>query len=201
MQLAAYQATVDSAGDPATLRAWLAGRDLPTGLEIDLDLRWRTLVRLAVLGAVDRAHLDAALADEPTARSRVEHAKATASLPDEEAKAWAWQRFSGEVDVPNYELEAAGLGLWRVGQDLLTEPYVDRYFDELPGTVDVRQGWVLGDAAQSFFPITSLTDKTLARAREIVDTDGLDPALRRAVVDRTDDLARRIAVRQAYPAP
>ena len=29
MQLAAYQATVDSAGDPATLRAWLAGRDLP----------------------------------------------------------------------------------------------------------------------------------------------------------------------------
>ena len=201
MQLAAYQATVDSAGDPATLRAWLAGRDLPAGLEIDLDLRWRTLVRLAVLGAVDRARLDAALADEPTARSRVEHAKATASLPDEEAKAWAWQRFSGEVDVPNYELEAAGLGLWRVGQDLLTEPYVDRYFDELPGTVDVRQGWVLGDAAQSFFPITSLTDKTLARAREIVDTDGLDPALRRAVIDRTDDLARRIAVRQAYPAP
>ena len=201
MQLAAYQATVDSAGDPATLRAWLAGRDLPTGLDIDLDLRWRTLVRLAVLGAVDRTRLDAALADEPTARSRVEHAKATASLPDEEAKAWAWQRFSGEVDVPNYELEAAGLGLWRVGQDLLTEPYVDRYFDELPGTVDVRQGWVLGDAAQSFFPITSLTDKTLGRAREIVETDGLDPALRRAVVDRTDDLARRIAVRQAFPAP
>ena len=60
---------------------------------------------------------------------------------------------------------------------------------------------MLADAAESFFPITSLTDKTLARARELIDADGLDPTLRRTVVDRTDDLARRIAVRQAYPAP
>ena len=60
---------------------------------------------------------------------------------------------------------------------------------------------MLADAAESFFPITSLTDKTLARARGCVDADGLDPSLRRAVVDRTDELARRLAVRQAYPAP
>ena len=76
---------------------------------------------------------------EPTGQSRVEHTRATASLPDEEAKAWAWQRFTGEVDVPNYELEAAGLGMWRVGQEHLTEPYVDRYFDELPDTVERAQ--------------------------------------------------------------
>ena len=201
LQLAAFQAAVDSAADPGLLRGWLEGHDLPAQLEVDLDLRWRILVRLATLGAVDRAELDAALADEPTARSRVEHTRATASLPDEEAKAWAWRRFSGEVDVPNYEVEAAGLGLWRTGQHLLTEPYVDRYFDELPDTVDVRQGWVLATAANAFFPITSLTDKTLARARELIDLDGLDLTLRRAVVDRTDDLARRMAVRQAYPSP
>ena len=30
-----------------------------------------------------------------------------ASLPDEEAKAWAWQRFTGDEPVPNYELEAS----------------------------------------------------------------------------------------------
>jgi aminopeptidase N len=101
--------------------------------------------------------------------------------------------------VPNYELEAAGLGMWRVGQELLTEPYVDRYFDELPDTVDVRHGWVLATGALAFFPITSLTDKTATRARELIEAGDADPTLRRTVVDRADDLGRRMAVRQAYP--
>ncbi len=198
MQLSAFQAAITSSADPGQLRSWLEGRVLPEGLEVDLDLRWRILVRLATMGEADRAELDAALEDEPTARSRVEHARAMASLPDAEAKAWAWQRFSGEVDVPNYELEAIGLGMWRVGQEELTEEYADRYFAELPDTVDVRAGWLLADAAESFFPMTSLTDQTLARARALIDLEGLDLSLRRQVVDRTDELARRVAVRQAY---
>ncbi len=198
MQLSAFQAAISSSADPGQLRSWLEGRVLPEGIEVDLDLRWRILVRLATMGEADRDELEAALAAEPTARSRVEHARAVASLPDAEAKAWAWQRFSGEVDVPNYELEAIGRGMWRVGQEHLTEEYAERYFTELPDTVDVRSGWLLADAAESFFPITSLTDKTLARARALIDLDGLDLSLRRQVVDRTDELARRIAVRQTY---
>ena len=201
LQLSAFQAAASSASDPDALRCWLAGGDLPDGLDLDLDLRWRVLVRLATLGEVDRPGLDAALASEPTARSRVEHARAMASLPDAEAKAWAWQRFTGEVDVPNYELEATGLGMWRVGHEALTEEYAERYFAELPDTVGVRSGWLLADAAEAFFPMTSLTDRTLARARALIDLEGLDPSLRRQVVDRTDELARRIAVRRAYAVP
>jgi aminopeptidase N len=199
LQLAAFQAATSSGTDSDLLRAWLEGRSLPDGIDLDLDLRWRVLVQLAKLGAIDRAELDASFRQEETDRSRVELSRAMASLPDEEAKAWAWQRFTGEVDVPNYELEAAGLGMWRVGQELLTEPYVDRYFDELPDTVDVRHGWVLATGATAFFPITSLTDKTATRSRELIEADHVDPTLRRTVVDRADDLARRLAVRQAYP--
>ena len=103
--------------------------------------------------------------------------------------------------MPNYELEAAGLGMWRAGQEQLTEPYVDRYFDELPDTVDVRQRLGAGDRRRGVLPDHSLTDKTWTRARELIDADGLDLPLRRTVVDRADDLARRIAVRQAVPAP
>ena len=81
---------------------------------------------------MDAASLQTHLDAEPTGRSRVEHSRAMASLPDADAKAWAWQRFTGEVAAPNYELEAAGLAMWRTGQEHLTAPYVDRYFDELP---------------------------------------------------------------------
>jgi aminopeptidase N len=201
LQLAAFQLAASSARDAGALRAWLAGDELPAGLEVDLDLRWRILVQLAALGATDRAELQEALDAEPTNRSRVEHSRAMASLPDAEAKAWAWARFTGEVDVPNYELEAAGLGMWRAGQGELTAPYVDRYFAELPGTVAARSGWLLADAAQAFFPTTSLRDATLEQAHALIADEGLDPALRRRVVDLADELGRRLAISRAFPRP
>src|SRR6478672_1714761 len=200
LQLSAFQVAISSATDPGLLRSWLAGRVLPDGIEVDLDLRWRILVQLAVLGETDRAELEAALEAEPTARSRVEHSRAMASLPDAEAKAWAWARLTGEVDVPNYELEAAGLGMWRTGQEHLTAEYVERYFVDVPRTVEVRSGWVLADAAQDFFPTTSVTEETLAKARALIDLEGLDKSIQRRVVDLTDELRRRLAIRQAYPA-
>jgi aminopeptidase N len=200
LQLSAFQAAASSATDSGVLRSWLAGRVLPEGIELDLDLRWLILVRLATLGETDRAELDAALEAEPTARSRVEHTRAVASMPDADAKAFAWERFTGEVDVPNYELEAAGLGMWRVGQEQLTDPYVDRFFAELPATVDKRSGWLLAEAAESFFPTTSLTDETLAKAQSLIGDETLDLAIRRRLVDEADELAHRLAIRRAYPA-
>ena len=199
LQLSAFQAAVSSATDAGQLRSWLAGRVVPDGIELDLDLRWRILVQLAVLGETDRAELGAALEAEPTARSRVEHSRAMASLPDAEAKAWAWSRFVGEVDVPNYELSAAGLGMWRPGQEQHTDEYVDRYFANVPRTVDVRSGWVLADAAQDFFPTTSLTEETVAKAHALIDLEGLDRSIRRRVVDLTDELEHRLAIRRAFP--
>ena len=196
-QLAAFRTAISSCCDPAELRAWLAAT--PTGIDLDLDLRWRLLVRLATLGATDRQELQAALDAEPTGRSRVEHTRAVASLPDAEAKAWAWDRFTGRVDVPNYELEAAGSGMWRDGQEDLTEPYVDRYFADLPATVGVRSGWVLADATESFFPRTSLSSSTLERAQALAADEALDLSVRRRLADEADRLARLLAVRSRYP--
>ena len=123
----------------------------------------------------------AALDAEPTARSRVEHTRAMASLPDAEAKAWAWQRFTGEVDVPNYELEAAGLGMWRGGQEHLTDAYVDRYFAELPG--HRRGAQRLGARRRGARPSSRprrCTDETLARGPGADrPTTRLDLSLRR----------------------
>ena len=86
LQLAAFQAQVYSSTDTDVLRSWLtSGDELPGGAVVDLELRWRILLRLAELGAADRGELAAALAAEPTAVSQVEHARSFASLPDAEA--------------------------------------------------------------------------------------------------------------------
>jgi aminopeptidase N len=194
VQHAAFQAAIETAISPNELGRWLEG-DVPAGVSVDLSLRWRLLIRLASLGAIERSALDQHLADEPTAVSKVEHARAVASLPSPEAKARAWDRFLGIEDVPNYELQASGQGMWRPGQELLTSAYVDRFFEDLPGTASRRSGWLLADAACWFFPLTSLTDETVARAEELAGDESLDHSLRRQLAIMADELRRRIVVR------
>ena len=200
LQLAAVQLAARAAVDVAGLRGWLEGRALPEGLVLDLDLRWLILCRLAELGGTDRDELARRLTDDHTAVSHVEHVKAVTSLPDAEAKAFAWSHFTGELDAPNYDLEAAATGLWRARQRELTAPYAERYFTEVAGTAAVRSGWVLAESAGEFFPITSLTEDTLERARALLGDESIDAGIRRQLVDRTDELARRLAVTRTFGA-
>jgi len=195
-QLAAFRAAIRSAEDASVLRGWLA--TTPAGIDLDLDLRWRMLGRLAALGATSREELRAAFDAEPANDARVALTGALCSLPDAEAKAYAWSVFTGETDLPNYDVVAAGHGLWR-GPASLTEGYVERYFAELPATVNARSGWVLAQAAEAFFPAGSVTPETLVRARAAIETPGLDLSLRRVLVDGTDQLARQQAVAVRWP--
>jgi aminopeptidase N len=199
LQLAAFQVQVAAADDLSLLREWLeGGAALPDGAVVDLDLRWRILRTLARYGGIDRHELDEALDAEPTGLSKVEHARALASIPDAEAKAWAWERFTGEVEAPNYELEAIGLGLWQVGQERLTDPYVDRYFDDVPATSAVRSGMLLGLVSNVFYPRWSVSEQTVSRAHAVLSSGDLDSAIRRELVDETWDLERRLAIRRTF---
>ena len=194
LQLGSMQTTVATAADEQLLRGWLAGRDLPDGLEMDLELRWRIWVRLAVLGVTDRAELDAALDEEPTAVSRVEHTRAVVSLPTVEAKEFAFERFTGAVSVANYELRAAGLGMWREGQEELLAPYVERYAAELPTAARAHSGWVQADVAEDFFPACMVSDEAMALLAPLRTSDDLPAPVRRRVTDAVDELERRRAV-------
>ena len=197
LQLAAAQAAILCAPGPEPLRALLDGDWLP-GLAVDSGLRWRAFKRLASLGATDLDELDKVLADDNDAKTQLAHAWCRARLPEADAKAWAWQRFTGEVAASNYEIEAIGSGMWQTGRDDLLAPYAARYFEELPGTTAVREGWVLADAARWFFPITVMSEDTLRRADVLADDPALNPTLRRVLVDTGDELRRRLACIRRY---
>ncbi|GAA4821926.1 aminopeptidase N [Nocardioides caeni] len=193
LQLSAFRATILTSADAAELERWAAGASLPDGVAGDLDLRWKARRRLAEIGATDRSALDTALAEEPSGAATVHHARAVASLPTAEAKAFAWQRATGEVSVPNYEIEAAGVGMWRPDQRELTAPYAAAYFEELDTLIAAHQGWVQGVVLGAFFPISHLDDATAAAARRALERD-LPGAVRRRLTDHLDELERRRAV-------
>ena len=198
VQLAAMRAAIASCADPSQLRGWLSGVELPAGVRVDLDLRWKTLLRLAALGAVERSELHEWLERDRTAQAQVDLTQCLASLPDEEAKAHAWDMFSGAVDATNHELDAAGVGFWHRGQEHVTAPYVGRYFAEVGATAKVRSGYVLAEAAQVFFPRRSLARSTLEAAQSALADASLDHSLRRAIEDETDDLTLGLLARETF---
>ncbi|QWC85111.1 aminopeptidase N [Nocardioidaceae bacterium] len=193
-QLALAQTAVATA-PPSLVHAWLDAVDVPRGLTVDRALRWRLLVRGAVLGELDQRRLDAALDEDPAADARVEHARARASLPTAEAKQWAWRRVTGEVSVPNYELTATGQGFWRPSQRDLTDAYVPRYLEEVGRLQHHFQGWLLPDAADAFFPSDRLDPQLVDAVAAGLDHDDLDPAVARRLRERLDVLRRGVAAR------
>jgi aminopeptidase N len=194
LQLSAFRASVLSASDANELERWAAGEALPEGIAPDSDLAWKARRRLAEIGATHRASLDAALAAEPTSAAKVAHARAVASLPTTEAKEFAWARATGEVSVPNYEVTAAGEGMWQHGQEELTAPFAASYFSRLGDLVAAHQGWLQADVVAAFFPITHLDDATYDAARAALEQD-LPGAVLRRLADRVDDLERLRRVR------
>ncbi len=198
LRLSAFRAVVATEPDTEALAGWAAGHAMPEGVDVDDDLRWRIRCRQAELGAIGRADLDAALAEARSGHALVSHARAVAAMPTAEGKEFAWDRLLGRVSVAMYEIEAAGHGLWRPGQQEVTEPYVASYFEGLPAVVAHHQGWVQAVAVDAFFPITHLDDDTLAQARAALDLD-LPPTVLRRLQDQVDELERRRAVAVAFP--
>ena len=173
---------------------------MPGGPELDPELRWRILGRLAVLGATDEAAIAAELDRDPSATGQEGAARCRAALPDEAAKAKAWEAMFAGDDLSNYLFTATAQGFWQPEQADLVRPYVPRFYEDAVA-VAARRGPAIADAAGRWaFPAHAVDAETLALGERCLrDADPI-PALRRKLVDQLDDLARALRVREGKAA-
>jgi aminopeptidase N len=167
-------------------------------MEVDDELRWAIVERLAALGAVDAADIDRELRRDNSTQGAVHAAKCRALLPDAEAKAAAWHTLLTDADRSNFELYAIAEGVWHPAQTALTEPFVGRYFDGIADTARLRHGWVVSRVALIAYPRTAVARGTVERGDELLRRDDLDSGIRRSVVDASDDLRRALISRERY---
>ncbi|MER5884400.1 aminopeptidase N [Streptomyces sp. NPDC001941] len=194
LRLTAVRTLVSSATQPDTLAGWLDEGTVPGGPELDPELRWRILARLAVLGATDEDAIAAELARDPSATGQEGAARCRAALPDPAAKAAAWQRMFTEDTLSNYLFTATAQGFWQPEQAHLVREYVPRYYPEAAALAD-RRGPAMAEAAgRHAFPQHAVDAEALALGRQALERDDLTPALRRKLVDQLDDLRRALAV-------
>ncbi|MGV9343805.1 aminopeptidase N [Streptomyces spiralis] len=197
LRLIAVRHLIDVAAHPDTMAAWLAEGIVPGGPELDPELRWRILARLAVLGATDETAIAAELHRDPSATGQEGAARCRAALPDADAKRAAWQAMFASDDLSNYLFTATAQGFWQPEQADLVQDYVPRFYEDAV-TVAARRGPAIARAAGHWgFPAHAVdTDHLRLGQACLRDADPV-PALRRTLVDQLDDLARALRVRTA----
>ncbi|MFC8674492.1 aminopeptidase N [Streptomyces griseorubiginosus] len=197
LRLIAVRHCINVAAHPDTIAAWLADGTVPGGPELDPELRWRVLARLAVLGATDEAAIAAELARDPSATGQEGAARCRAALPSEEAKAAAWDAMFTRDDLSNYLFTATAQGFWQPEQADLVRQYVPCYYDDAVALA-ARRGPAIADAVGRWaFPDYAIDEDTLRLGETCLrDADPI-PALRRKLTDQLDDLGRALRVRQA----
>ncbi|WP_371550257.1 aminopeptidase N [Streptomyces sp. NBC_00554] len=197
LRLTAVRHFIDVAAHPDTISAWFSEGTVPGGPELDPELRWRILGRLAVLGAIDDAVIDAELVQDPSATGQEGAARCRAALPDPQAKQAAWEAMFTNDDLSNYLFTATAQGFWQPEQADLVREYVERFWPDAVALA-ARRGPAIAEAAGRWaFPVHAVAPETLALGEACLrDADPI-PALRRKLADQLDDLARALRVREA----
>ncbi|MGQ4387382.1 aminopeptidase N [Streptomyces sp. SAS_270] len=198
LRLTAVRHFIDVASQPDTISAWFSEGTVPGGPELDPELRWRILGRLAVLGAIDDAVIDAELVQDPSASGQEGAARCRAALPDPQTKRKAWEEMFTTDDLSNYLFTATAQGFWQPEQADLLKEYVERYWTDAVA-VAARRGPAIAEAAGRWaFPVHAVSPETLRQGKTcLTDADPI-PALRRKLADQLDDLARALKVRDSH---
>ncbi len=198
------RAAIGAAAEPADVarlaRAVDGDPDLPA-LAVDRQMRW-AVAALAVAhdlpGAADRVAAERAA--DPTDRGAREALRAETGAPDAAAKAAAWDRIHG-AGYGSFRLtQAAMSGFNHAHQAELLVPYVDRFFEALPGVAAERDHPFLRAYVTALFPAYRPDAALVARTRDLADARGDEqPSLRRLLVEAADDM-ERAAVCRAFAA-
>ena len=197
LQLTWVTAGIESATprDVTRLQLLLDGRDVPAGLTVDTELRWLVVRRLAALGALDEADIDAELDRDRTSAGERHADFARAARPDAAAKAAAWRAVTDDADIANHRARALARGYWQRGQDDLLADWVPAYFDVIPELWRERSPQIAETLARYLFPATVVTDDVIHRADRFLRGD-VPAGLRRVVLEAQDDLRRAVAAQR-----
>jgi aminopeptidase N len=190
-------ATAEDAAGLDRVRAIFDGSEQLPGLVLDTELRWHLLIELAAHGRATEADIAAELLGDATAAGEKRAASARSAIPTAEAKAAAWAAVVEQDELSNHMQVATMRTFWRYEPEQLavTLPYVDKYFEAVGEVWKTRSMDSAQTLTELLFPSVVITDETLAKVDQYLAEQTPQPALRRAIVEGRDTLARALRAR------
>ena len=177
------------------VRGWLSDVDVPAGLTVDTDLRWRLLHALVAHGKAGEAEIDEEQRRDPTSTGTRQAERARALIPTPEAKERAWQRAVHDDELPNAINESIIAGFGHPAQRHLLEPYVERYFAEIDDVWARRTSELAQNVVLGLFPSWIVHESTVEAADAWLADESRPAALRRLVSEGRSGIVRALAAR------
>jgi aminopeptidase N len=178
------------------MRGWLLDVDVPEGLTVDTDLRWRLLHALVAHGSATVADIDAELQRDPTSTGQRQAERARALIPTAEAKEQAWVRAVHDDEIPNAVQEAVISGFSHPAQRHLLGGYVERYFAEVAEVWSRRTSERAQSVVVGLFPSWAVDKSTVEAADAWLADESHPPALRRLVSEGRAGIVRALGARE-----
>jgi aminopeptidase N len=168
------------------------------GLTVDQDLRWELVAALVAGGRLGQADIDAELERDNTSSGQNAAALAKAAIPTPEAKAEAWESIVVKGDLSNAIQASAVAGFTRVLDTALLEPYLEKYFEAVPGIVAERTHALAQQIVVGLYPAQLTSQATVDRTDEfLASLPEESAALRRMMLENRDGVARALRARAA----
>ncbi|RBM18071.1 aminopeptidase N [Streptomyces sp. PT12] len=196
----AFAATARTDAQLDLLAGLLDGSESVDGLEVDTELRWAFLSRLAATGRADEATIAAELARDATSAGERHAAAARAARPTPEAKAEAWASVVEHDKLPNALQEAVIGGFVQTDQRELLAPYTEKYFAAVKDVWNGRSHEMAQQVVAGLYPVVQVSRATLDATDAWLATAEPTPALRRLVTEARAGVERALHAQAADAA-
>jgi aminopeptidase N len=159
----------------------------------DVGLHWLLLTRLATLGRLDEAELEALLDRDPDPDAALHAVAVRAALPRRDAKEEVWNAVFVDRTVPPDRYYEVGDAFWRPGQEAVLDGFPRRFLDTVVGlggnamTADIL--------TRAFFPAAVGDEQLLADTQRAADSESVSPSIRQGLLARADVLRRMLRAR------
>jgi aminopeptidase N len=176
------------------LSGLLSGTESIEGLEVDTDLRWALLDRLAATGRAPESQIAAEEERDATAAGKRHGASARAAMPTVEAKAAAWASMVDSDGLTNETLLAVILGFRQPDQRELLAPYADRFFAKVTDLWATRTPHMAQLLVNGLYPVLIVEQRIIEAVDAVLAQDGTKvPApLRRLLLEQRDGTLRTL---------
>jgi aminopeptidase N len=165
------------------------------GLQVDTELRWFLIARLAALGAIDEEVISDELSRDDTSNGREAAAVARAAIPTAESKEQAYKEILSP-EVSNAMTRSYMQGFWDFDNADIVEPYVERYFVDLPSVWPTKGEDLAEDIGMLMYPIQFVSPALLERTDQfLADNPQLTSGAKRLTRENRDAAVRALKCR------
>jgi aminopeptidase N len=180
------------------LRRWAAGDGIPPVLAGDDDFRWVVLRRLAALGRLSEAEVEAAERADRSLAGSLAALGVRAVRPTAEAKEWAWATLRDDATLSNHAALAVADGFWAARDLDLVRPWVDRVGDLLVRLSRRMSDDALSRVVAALHPTRVVEEATAAATAAVLSRGDLTAGVRRAFADEDHVLHEALASRRRF---